>query len=128
MTTETKAFHLSAVLSITTGRMVAINGMDDIYQILNFMCQDNLFTHQLPRAMKECAPYLIEKFPQLKDITCEGITRENHKEIIEALCTEHGDIFLVTTLPQHAHEYIDPMSELAEKMHPSQTIQISTGE
>ena len=32
--------------------------MDGIYDILNFLTGDNLYTHQLPRAMRECEPWL----------------------------------------------------------------------
>jgi len=46
----TKDFHISDILSITDGRLVSTRHMDGIYEILNFMTGDNLFTHQLPRS------------------------------------------------------------------------------
>lgn len=61
----TKRFHLGDVLSIATGRLVSSRGMDGVYDILNFMTGDSLYTHQLPRACKECRPYLLEQFPEL---------------------------------------------------------------
>jgi hypothetical protein len=39
--------------------------MEGIYEILNFLTGDNLFTHQLPRAMRECEPWLKTQFPYL---------------------------------------------------------------
>ena len=60
-----KEFSLGDVLSITTGRLLSERRMDGIYDILNWMTGDNLFTHQLPRAAKECKPWLIEQYPQL---------------------------------------------------------------
>lgn len=60
-----KTFHISDVLSVTTGRLVSSRHMDGIYEILNFLTGDNLFTHQLPRAMRECEPWLETQFPQL---------------------------------------------------------------
>jgi len=39
--------------------------MDGVYDILNYMTGDSLFTHQLPRASDECKPFLLEQFPQL---------------------------------------------------------------
>jgi hypothetical protein len=53
-----KQFHFSDILSVTTGRLVSTRHMDGIYDILNFLTEDNLYTHQLPRAMKECEPWL----------------------------------------------------------------------
>ena len=39
--------------------------MESVYDVLNFMTGDTLFTHQLPRARGECKPYLLKQFPQL---------------------------------------------------------------
>ncbi len=60
-----KLFHISDVLSVTTGRLVSSRHMDGIYEILNFLTGDKLFTHQLPRAMRECEPWLRSQFPRL---------------------------------------------------------------
>ncbi len=60
-----KTFHISDVLSVTTGRLVSSRHMDGIYDILNFLTGDNLFTHALPRAIRECEPWLRTQFPQL---------------------------------------------------------------
>ncbi len=49
-----KTFPLAQVLSITTGRLFC--DMDGIYEILNFLTNDNLFTHQLPGAANEVKP------------------------------------------------------------------------
>jgi hypothetical protein len=60
-----RLFHISDVLSITTGRLVSSRHMEGIYDILNFLTGDELLTHQLPRAAKECEPWLKTQFPQL---------------------------------------------------------------
>ncbi|HEY2497322.1 MAG TPA: hypothetical protein VGK24_09655 [Candidatus Angelobacter sp.] len=60
-----KKFHISDVLSVTTGRLVSSRHMDGIYKILNFLTGDSLFTHQLPRAMRECEPWLRAQYPYL---------------------------------------------------------------
>ena len=58
-------FHISDILSITTGRLVSNRHIEGIYAILNHMTGDNLFTHQLPRATRECEPILAAAYPQL---------------------------------------------------------------
>lgn len=60
-----KQFHISDVLSVTTGRLVSSRHMEGVYDILNFLTGDNLFTHQLPRASRECEPWLRTQFPKL---------------------------------------------------------------
>ena len=63
-----KPFNLSDVLSITTGRLVSFRHMEGIYDILNHMTGDDLFTHQLPRAMEVCAPVLLSDHPWLQEM------------------------------------------------------------
>lgn len=74
MTTETKtttkAFSLGQILSITTGRLCC--DMGGIYDILNHITGDNLFTHVLPRASKFAKPMLLELFPKLESAETEA--------------------------------------------------------
>lgn len=60
-----KEFSLGDVLSITTGRLLSERHIDGVYDILNWMTGDDLFTHQLPRAGRACEPWLIEQYPTL---------------------------------------------------------------
>lgn len=62
---DVKPFHIGDILSITTGRMVSPRHMEGIYDILNYMTGDNLFTHQLRRAADACKPALLEQHPIL---------------------------------------------------------------
>jgi len=39
--------------------------MDDMYDILNFMTQDELWTHQLPRACRAVRPVILGRHPDL---------------------------------------------------------------
>jgi len=120
----TKLFHLGDVLSITTGKLVSKRHVDGIYDILNFMTRDNLYTHQLPRARRECAPVLLTQHPQLAAVTGDEVTPENFKAWLEDQCAEFGEELLVAQMPEHAHEFIDPVNELVEKVHPDKVITI----
>lgn len=119
-----KQFHLGDVLSVTDGRLMSPRHMEGVYEILNFMTGDNLFTHQLGRAADECRPVLLKKYPQLSGIKFGPVTQENAKAVLEDLCAEYGEYLMVEPLPKDAHEVIDPMSELAEKVHPSKIISV----
>jgi hypothetical protein len=113
-------FTLGEVLSVTTGTLLCDIGR--VYAILNFMTGDNLFTHQLPRASRECAPHLLQQFPQLAAVSAESVDRGNWATWLRGQILQYGNEFDVKPLPQHAHEFIDPMSELAEKIHPDKII------
>lgn len=76
----TKAFHFGTVLTILTGRLLSPNGIDDVYDVLNFMTADNLMTHQLPEASETCRPYLQEQLdyiPIMKVRSFEGMSAED---------------------------------------------------
>lgn len=64
----TRDFHISDILTITTGRLLSTRHMEGVYEILNFMTGDNLFTHQLPRAAESCKPALLAQYPHLVDL------------------------------------------------------------
>ena len=58
-----KQFHLGDVLSVTSDFLLSPRKIDGVYDILNYMTGDDLYTHQLPRASKECKPWLLRKHP-----------------------------------------------------------------
>lgn len=62
----TKEFHLGDILSVTTG--VLVSSMDGIYNVLNHMTQDELYTHQLLIACPIMREELIRQFPFLGDV------------------------------------------------------------
>lgn len=126
MSTREKLFHLGDILSITTGRLVSKRGMEGVYEILNFMSGDSLYTHQLPRVSKECAPVILAKYPQLAEVDAIGLNPENHLAWLDKVCAEYGEEMLIEALPKHAHEFIDPMSELVEMVHPDKIITVQT--
>lgn len=118
----TKTFPLGTVLSITTGIMLAPNGVGGIYEILNHMAGDNLYTHQLPRAMRECAPYLLKQFPQLAKVDASAVKQDNWADFMNDLSQRYPAEFAVEPLPPGEHYEIDPVSELAEMVHPSKIV------
>lgn len=72
----------------------------------------------------ECEPCLKQQFPALAAETAEDVTQENFKEWLVAAVAKYGEWFEVAPLPEHAHEFIDPMSELAELVHPDRILTV----
>lgn len=108
----TKQFHLGHILSITTGALVTPDGtIDGVYEILNFMTNDDLFTHQLPRAADECKPYLLDQFPQLAGITSEGINPHTWRAWLADKVAKFGERFDVAPISIGDHDVIDPIVE-----------------
>jgi hypothetical protein len=121
---EARDFDLGDILSVTHDRLVSPRHIEGVYDILNFMTGDNLYTHQLPRAGRECKPVLLLQHPVLKEIDIEGVNAENWRATMGALYAKYGKTLPVEPCGPGVHEQIDPMSELAEKVHPDRIIAV----
>ena len=110
-----KEFHLGDILSISTDRLVSPTRMDGVYDILNYMTGDNLFTHQLPRAMEECAPYLLDQMPWLAEIQPDDDV-EDWEVWLLCQAAERGEYHFVQPIPADDHDIIDPVDELQQMM------------
>lgn len=110
-----RRFHLGDVLSVTTGRLLAPRGMDALYDLLNFMTGDNLFTHQLPRASDECAPALLEQHPDLKAVEVPDKFRDTAhvEQWLAEQVAQFGECRMVAPLAEGDHTRIDPLTELS---------------
>jgi hypothetical protein len=115
----TRTFHLGDILTVTSGgRLVSPRGMDGVYDILNWMTGDNLFTHQLPRALRECEGALLAQHPDLAAVTVpDEFTGGNSAE--EAVArwlaeqiTVYGETREVEPLAAEEHTRINPLTEL----------------
>lgn len=120
----TQRFHLSAVLSMTTGRLLC--QMDDLYRIAAHLAGEPVWTHQLGRVITESRPHLLSQFPHLAAVTGEDVTPDTVAAWLYDRVGEHGEWFDVTPMPADAHESIDPLSELAEKVHPDRVVTITS--
>ena len=120
-TMNTQRFHLGAVLSMTTGKLLCAD-IGDLYKIAQHLTGEPIWTHQLPRVMTESKPHLLAQFPALAAVTGEEVTPDNCWTWLHDRVAEHGEWFDVAPMPEHAHESIDPLSELAEKVHPSKIV------
>ena len=126
MDTETKIFPLSSVLSVVTGRSCQERGISGVYEVLNWMTGEDLYTHQLPRVAKESVAVLISAHPVLADAEAdkEAITAENFREWLSKWEAKIGRYIAVPRMRADQHERIDAMSELSEKIHPDRIIVI----
>jgi hypothetical protein len=107
----TKDFDISDVLSITHSRLVSTRRMDGVYDILNFMTGESLFTHALPRACESCQPALLAQFPELAKESAEHVDTTNWKQWLHEMCAKHGDVFTVKPLAAGSYEVMHPLAE-----------------
>lgn len=123
---EWKEFHIGDVLTITTGIMVSPEGIGGVYQILDWMTGDQLFTHQLPRASDICEPILKGLYPEIAKVEIpdasnvpESLIPEFWIDWLAKKAAIHGEKIRVPKLTTYTP--IDPLEELIT-MRPDATI------
>lgn len=121
----TRSFHIGDILSITDGCLVSPRHIEGVYDILNFMTGDNLFTHQLPRASDECRPHLLTLHPQLSSADASGVTPDNWKAWLADRVKEFGETLPVTPLPRGVHAFKDPIDEAVEMVGAEKVIAVN---
>jgi hypothetical protein len=118
-TDQTRDFHIGDIISAMTGKLVSPRHIGGVYDVLNYMTGDELFTHQLPRASRECEPHLREQHPDLAAIVFpdwSGLTSDNAEATVMAWLAEQVAVFgetrPVRALPADDHTSINPITEL----------------
>lgn len=125
----TKSFHLGDILSVTTGYLVSPRHIDGVYDVLNHMTGDNLFTHQLPRASDECSPHLLAQHPDLAEVPVpdEFDGKEHVERWLAEQVARFGEYRDVAPLAEADHTRIDPIAEL-QMMRPGMPVVVVDGE
>ena len=120
------------ILSVTTGALCSPRHVEGVYDLLGYMTGESLFTHQLPRASRECEPVLLAQHPQLADVIVPDPWPEgDRKTVVYAWLDEqvakYGETLPVVPLDPQDHTSIDPISEL-RMMRPDMPIIAVGGE
>ena len=114
MTVDPRSFHIGDILTVTTGKLVSPSHIGGLYEILNFMTGDSLFTHQLPRASDDCRPSLLRQHPDLAAVDVPDSVRDETTldEWLTTITQEFGEFRLVYPLAPMSYTSIDPLAEL----------------
>lgn len=125
----TKDFPTADVLSTITGVLVSAGGIGGVYEVLNWMTWESVYTHQIPRISREAQSAMLAFRPELS-VACEEaeqVNRDNWRQWLETWEARYGTAIAVVKMGADDHESIDPISELAEHVHPDKIIVIGAG-
>ncbi|GGW15763.1 hypothetical protein GCM10018980_51730 [Streptomyces capoamus] len=113
--TDSRAFALADVLSVTTEKLLSRRHMDGIYDILSYMTGQSLFTPQLPDACDKAKPALLEQHPQLVDVCPpDGLDRHDLLAWLTEAERVHGETLDVQPLTDWQHR--DPIEDACDKV------------
>jgi len=123
-----KQYHISTILCITTGRLVAHTKLGyqypiyAVYDILDYMSGESLYTHALPRVADEAKPVILALYPQLAEVVCPGFdvlpTNQNVQSFIDdwidnKIVPKYGEYLTIYPMHTDDHVRIDPIEEAA---------------
>lgn len=97
-----KRFHIGDLLSVSTGCLVSNDHIGGVYNILNHMTEDELYTHQLPLACDAMKPELLQQHPWLKDVakpTQKLSTEADCVAYVASVANVHGEWHDIESAP-----------------------------
>lgn len=120
-----KTFPIADVIGTITGRL--LGKIDGIYQVSQFMSGEPVWTHQLSRVGREIQPVVLRQHPQLAPVIdeAEAVTRENYQVLLAGWVDRFGATIDLSPMSEQDHQSIDPVSELAEKVHPDRIVVVN---
>lgn len=122
-----QSFPTPDVCSAATGYLVST--MDGVYRVLSFMDGESVYTHQIPRISREAQVAVIQQHPAFAETVAEAkqVTAENYRDWVARWIERHGETIDLEPMTAGEHERIDPISEVAEKVHPSRIAVVDGG-
>lgn len=119
-------FDLGDILTVVTGNLVSLRHMEGVYDILSFMAGEPVYTHQIGRVLGEAKPVILRQHPQLASVTVPDNVEGNDAVAVWVAeqKSEFGETLPVSPMTIAQHERIDPLSELAERVHPDRIMVI----
>lgn len=110
---EKKSFHIGDILSITTHHLVSHDHIGGVYNLLDWMTDESLMTHQLGRASDVALPYLLQEFPFLEVIKYPTgmVEKDAIFDWVDKQAILHGDWHEVSQLPEGVYIHQDPIEE-----------------
>jgi hypothetical protein len=113
---EQRTFDLAEFISASTGYLVS--DMSSVYEVLNFVSGDELYTHQLPRVSEEFRDVFFKEHPEYAPILEESktVTTENWEEKLADWKARFGETITLTPMEKGQHEYKNPTIEMLEMM------------
>ena len=111
-----RTFPIAVVLTVATDLLLC--HMDDLYEVLNYLTDDNIYTHQIPRALRVCGPAVLAQHPDLAAITVPDTLdgAEAVNEWLDGITAGYGTERELTPVSEWQH--VHPVEDLCDLMGP----------
>lgn len=68
---DTREWSFPVMLTCVTGRLLC--PIEEVYQILSHVLGYEVYTHQIPSALAESRPWILQHYPALATISCDPL-------------------------------------------------------
>ena len=119
MRNREQRFHIGDVLSIVADRLVSRDSFHGLKHALNYMADEDIYTHQISRVMLEARAAVLAVYPLLADVVVpDDIDESTIDGWLHEQASRYGEFLRLPRMSIDQHEHIDPYSEAVEKKHP----------
>lgn len=97
----TKDFHLSDILSVTTGIALSCSGsspVDGVYKILDAVLGRSTFTHEIPGMCEVAKPLLLAAHPSLVSVDASSVNKDNWRAWLDEQIAKYGEYLPVPVM------------------------------
>ena len=122
---EQKTFKTAEVVTACTGMMLC-NSIGSVYDVLNFLTGESLFTHQLGRAMRELRPEFCRQVPALEAYgDLPNVNTDNWQQALQDIVDELGEEITLTKPEYTDYQTRDMLDELVDMVGPEKVIAVA---
>lgn len=112
---KARRFHLGDILTVTTGGiLLSPRLMDGMYDILGWLAGEPVWTHQIPRVVREAQSIVLAQHPDLADVVVPEFAEPREQTVPAWLAEqverfgEHRDVAPMSPVD---HTSVDPLAE-----------------
>lgn len=107
-------FTAGEIISASLGNLCC--PIERVYAIMNFLTDDNLYTHQLPRAFRACESWVKQQHPWVNQLDASQCNRDTWREWLSDAESRFGNEHKLKPLPKGVWRSVDPVREAIEIM------------
>lgn len=122
-----KQFDLGTILTITSAEFRLFTEIENVYKILAYLMEKNIYTDQISKAHEIARPYVLSLYPNLEGVG-DDVVIESYEDLDNFLTEQKkifGETLALSPIPK-GYSYIEPTTKpkgkpkAKKKEHPNQ--------
>ena len=109
---NSKQFDLDTILTITSAEFRLFTEIENVYKILAYLMEKNIYTDQISKAHEIARPYVLSLYPNLEGVG-DDVVIESYEDLENFLTEQkkiHGETLALSPIPK-GYSYIEPTTK-----------------